>query len=102
MANWYLPSGQKIKSQDEAKKENKTDWGVGPDVAVSLRSDEFRKMFELQRDNDVLVNVGHDDANSPLKKHTMAQTIEVDPQLATGILVVKSKLIKEQAYISKK
>ncbi len=101
MANWYLPSGQKIKSQDEAKKENKNDWGVGPDVAVSLRSDEFRKMFELQRDNDVLVNVGHDDANSPLKKHTIAQTVEVDPQLATGILVVKSKLIREQARSAK-
>ncbi len=103
MANWYLPSGQKIKSQEEAKKENKSDWGVGPDVAMSsLRSDEFRKMFELQRDNDVLVNAGHDDANSPLKKHTIAQTIEVDPQLTTAILVVKSKLIKEQADKSKK
>jgi carboxyl-terminal processing protease len=103
MANWYLPSGQKIKSQEEAKKENKSDWGVGPDVAVpSLRSDEFRKMFELQRDNDVLVNAGHDDANSPLKKHTIAQTVEVDPQLTTAILVVKSKLIREQADKSEK
>ena len=102
MANWYLPSGQKIKSQEEAKKDGKNDWGVGPDVAVSLRSDEFRKMFELQRDNDVLVNVGHDDANSPLKKHTMTQTIEVDPQLATGILVVKSKLAREEADKIKK
>jgi carboxyl-terminal processing protease len=101
MANWYLPSGQKIKSQDEAKKENKNDWGIGPDVAVSLRSDEFRKMFELQRDNDVLVNAGHDDANSPLKKHTIAQTVEVDPQLETGILVIKSKLIREQARSAK-
>ena len=69
---------------------------------MSLRSDEFRKMFELQRDNDVLVNVGHDDANSPLKKHTISQTVEVDPQLATAILVVKSKLIKEQADTGKK
>ena len=52
-------------------------------------------MFEMQRDNDVLVNVGHDDANSPVKKHTIEQTIEVDPQLETGILVIKSKLIRE-------
>jgi carboxyl-terminal processing protease len=102
MASWYLPSGQKIKSQDEAKKENKSDWGVGPDVAVSLRSDEFRKMFEVQRDNDVLVNVGHDDANAPMKKHTMAETVEVDPQLATGILVIKSKLAREEVDKSKK
>jgi carboxyl-terminal processing protease len=102
MANWYLPSGQKIKSQEEAKKEGKNDWGVGPDVAVSLRSDEFRKMSELQRDNDVLVSGGHDDANSPMKKHTITQTVGVDPQLATGILVIKSKLIREQAEESKK
>jgi hypothetical protein len=59
-------------------------------------------MFELQRDNDVLVNAGHDDANSPLKKHTIAQTVEVDPQLTTAILVVKSKLIREQADKSEK
>lgn len=102
MANWYLPSGQKIKSRDEAKKENKNDWGVGPDITVSLPSNEFRKMIELQRENDVLVNVGHDDANSPLKKHTITQTIEVDPQLTTGILVVKSKLIREQAEENRK
>ena len=68
---------------------------------MSLRSDEFRKMSELQRDNDVLVSVGHDDANSPLKKHTITQTVGVDPQLATGILVIKSKLIREQARSEK-
>jgi carboxyl-terminal processing protease len=100
-ANWYLPSGQKIKSQEEAKKEGKNDWGVGADVVVPLRSDEFRKMFELQRDNDVLVNVGHDDANTPLKKHTITETVEYDPQLATALFVVKSKLIKEQEDKSK-
>jgi hypothetical protein len=58
-------------------------------------------MFELQRDNDVLVNAGHDDANAPLKKHTIAQTVEVDPQLMTGILVVKSKLVKEETRSTK-
>jgi hypothetical protein len=37
-----------------------------------------------------------------LKKHTIAQTVEVDPQLETGILVIKSKLIEEQAKENKK
>jgi carboxyl-terminal processing protease len=101
MANWYLPSGQKIKSQEEAKKEGKSDWGVGPGVAVSLRSDEFRKMLEMQRDNDVLVSGGHD-ANSPVKKHTVEQTVEADPQLSTAILVVKSELIQREADAGKK
>jgi carboxyl-terminal processing protease len=102
MSYYHLPSGQRVKSKEEAEKEGTKDWGIGPDVAVELRSDEFRKMFDVQRDNDVLVKAGHDDAVSPLKKHTLEQTVEADPQLATAILVVKSKLIREQARKSKK
>lgn len=97
MANWYLPSGQKIKNQDEAKKEGTSDWGVDPDVAVTLRSDEIRRMFDIQRDNDVLASAGHDETLAPVKRHTIKETIEDDPQLATGILVIKSKLICRQA-----
>jgi carboxyl-terminal processing protease len=97
MANWYLPSGQKIKSQDEAKKEGTSDWGVAPDVEVSLRSDELRRMFDIQRDNDVLASAGHDETLAPVKRHTLKKTIEDDPQLATGLLVIKSKLICRQA-----
>jgi carboxyl-terminal processing protease len=101
MANWYLPSGQKIKSQDEAKKEGASDWGVAPDVTVSLRSDEIRRMFDIQRDNDVLAKAGHDDALAPVKRHTLKETIEDDPQLATGLLVIKSKMIGQQARAEK-
>jgi carboxyl-terminal processing protease len=97
MAYYHLPSGQRVKSKEEAEKEGTQDWGIGPDVAVELRSDELRKMNDIQRDNDVLVKAGHDEAVSPLKKHTLEQTIEADPQLATAILVMKSKLIREEA-----
>jgi carboxyl-terminal processing protease len=97
MASWYLPSGQKIKSQDEAKKDGTTDWGVAPDIGVSLRSDEIRRMFDIQRDNDVLARAGHDNINAPVKRHTLKETVEDDPQLATGLLVIKSKLICRQA-----
>jgi len=96
MAYYHLPSGQRVKSKEDAEKEGTKDWGIGPDVAVELRSDELRKMVDVQRDNDVLVKAGHDDAVSPLKKHTLEQTVKADPQLATAILVVKSKLIREQ------
>jgi len=101
MAYYHLPSGQRVKSKDEAEKEGTKDWGIGPDVAVEMRSDEIRRMFDIQRDNDVLARAGHDSAASPLKKHTLGQTIEVDPQLETAILVIKSKMIKEQAQAAK-
>ncbi len=94
MAYYYLPSGQRVKSQDEVKKQDGEDWGVGPDIEVKLRSDEVKKMFDVQRDNDVLVKADHDNETAPLKKHAAEETLSADPQLAVGLLVVRSKLIQ--------
>jgi carboxyl-terminal processing protease len=101
MAYYHLPSGQRVKSREEAEKGNTQDWGVGPDVAVELRSDELRRMFDVQRDNEVLFKAGHNADAGPLKRHSLGQTIEADQQLATAILVIKSKLIREQVRTAK-
>ncbi len=58
-------------------------------------------MVDVQRDNDVLVKASHDNARSELKKHTIEETLAADPQLAVGLLVVKSKLIETQYSKSK-
>jgi hypothetical protein len=50
----------------------------------------------------VLVKAGHKNGVSPVKRHTLEQTIEVDPQLDTGILIIKTKLILEQARTAAK
>ncbi len=97
MAYYYLPSGQRVKSRDEVRKQGGEDWGVGPNIEVELRSDEIKKMFDVQRDNDVLVRAGHDKDAAPLKKHAVDEILSADPQLAVGILVVKSKLIQDLA-----
>jgi carboxyl-terminal processing protease len=92
MAYYQLPSGQRVKSKEEAEKDKTNEWGIAPNVAVELRSDEIRRIFDIQRDNDVLVKAGHDKA-VPVKKHTLEETIGADPQLETGIMVIKSKLV---------
>jgi carboxyl-terminal processing protease len=102
MAYYHLPSGQRVKSKNEAEKENTKDWGIGPGITVEMRSDELRGMFDVQRDNDVLVRAGHDNAAAPLKKHTLKESVDADPQLATAILVIKSKLIREQAHVARR
>jgi hypothetical protein len=79
------------------KKEGKDDWGVGPNIEVKLRSDEMKKMFDVERDNDVLVRAGHNNEAVPLKKHTVEESLSADPQLAIGLLVVKSKLIQAES-----
>ena len=97
MAYYHLPSGQRVESRDAMKKEDRTDWGVGPDIEIKLRSDEIRKMIDMQRDNDVLGQANGDDSSKPLKKYMLEETIAADPQLEVGILVAKSKLIEMQS-----
>ena len=95
MAYYHLPSGQRVESQDAMKKRGRKDWGVGSDIKIKLRSDELKKAVDVQRDNAVLVKADHDSGIAPLKKHTAEETLTADPQLAAGVLVIKSKLIQE-------
>jgi carboxyl-terminal processing protease len=107
MAYYHLPSGQKVESAEAMKKRGRKDWGVGPNIEIELRSDELRKKFDAQRDNDVLaqplrgaglVKADRDKEVAPLKKLTVEQTISADPQLAIGVLIVKTKLIEKSKY----
>ena len=94
MAYYHLPSNQRVKNRYVLEKEGRKDWGITPDVEIKLYINELRKMLEAQRENDVLAKAGHDETNAPLKRHTLKKTLEADPQLALGILVVKSKMIQ--------
>ena len=82
--------------QGKMEKLNRKDWGVAPNIEVELRSDELKKMIEVQRNNDVLVKANHDDTNDDFKKHTIEETLAADPQLAVGLLIVQSKLIQDE------
>ena len=97
MAYYHLPSGQRVKSREAVEKEGGKDWGVGPNVEVELDSNELRAMIEVQRDNDVLVQAARDEHGDSYKKRTLEETLEADPQLAVGLLVVKARLIEADA-----
>ena len=96
MAYYHLPSNQRVESKEAVKEQGRNDWGVGPDVEIDLRSDELRKLFEVQRSNDVLVRADHNDGDEAVQKHTIEETLTSDPQLAVGLLVVRSKLLQDQ------
>lgn len=91
-AYYYLPSGHKIKNRNTHESMNYGDWGVLPDVIVELRSDELRKMTKVQRANESASKDHYSDA-SDVRSFSVRETIDADPQLATGILVLKSKMI---------
>lgn len=94
MAYYYLPSGQRVESQDAMKKQGRTDWGVGPNIEVDLTSEELRKMLNVQRDNDVLVQADRSNSGHEVKKYNIEETLAADPQLAVAVLAVKTKLIQ--------
>ena len=97
MAYYHLPSGQRVKSRDEVEKEGRKDWGVGPDVEVSLTSEELRAMLDVQRDNDVLVQARREEGQASVDKHTTEETLQADPQLSVALLVTRTKLIETGA-----
>ena len=92
-AYYHLPSGQPVKNRYVAEREGRKDWGIQPDVEVALRPDEEDHMFKLQRANEVLTSAEHD-PNEPPQRYTLEETIQADPQLAVGMLVIKSQLIR--------
>jgi hypothetical protein len=91
MAYYHLPSGQKVESRDTMEKLGRDDWGIGPNIEIKLRHDEVKELNEVQWDNLVLAKVGHDNGAVPLKKHSVKEVLAADPQLAVGILVIKTK-----------
>ena len=96
MAYYHLPSGQRVENQDAMKKSGRDDWGVAPNIELTLRTDERRKKYDIQKANEILVKADHDSVGSPVERHTIEETLANDPQLAVALLVVKTKLIQAQ------
>ncbi len=101
MAYYHLPSGQKVESREDTEKQNRKDWGVGPDIVVELIADEIKTMAEVQKDNEVLVKADHDSQTAPLNKHTAEHTLTSDPQLNVALLVAKTKLLEQNRVVAK-
>ncbi len=93
VAYYHLPSDQRVKNRYQIEKLGRKDWGIAPDVEVNLLSNEMKKMIDIQRDNDILFRGDHVENADETKRHALAEAIEADPQLATAIMVVRSKLL---------
>ncbi len=104
IAYYLLPSGQRVKSREEvegsrkvgSQRQGTADWGVGPNVEIDLTNDELKKMLDVQRDNEVLVQADRSDGRTSPARHTIEESLAADPQLAVGLLIVKTKLTQER------
>jgi len=95
IAYYHLPSNQRVENRYQMKKEDRKDWGIAPDVEVKIRSNEIKEMIDIQRHNDVLARTDHEVNGGVTERHALAETLQADPQLSIGLLVVQSKLTAE-------
>lgn len=93
IAYYHLPSNQPVKNRYQMEKIGSEDWGIAPDVPVKLKSNEIQAMLDIQRDNDVLFRTDHEENGGELKRHTLQETLQTDPQLSIGLLIVQGKLM---------
>ncbi|MHC5137615.1 MAG: hypothetical protein ACYSN7_03575, partial [Planctomycetota bacterium] len=53
---------------------------------------EIKEMIDIQRQNDVLARTDHEVNGGEMKRHAIMETLQADPQLSIGLLVLQSKL----------
>jgi C-terminal peptidase prc len=92
IAYYHLPSNQRVQNRYQVIKEGRKDWGIAPDVEVELRTNEIKEMVDIQRNNDVLARTDHEANGGSMKRHAIRETLQADPQLSIGLLVLQSKL----------
>ena len=91
MAYYRLPSGQTVESMEIAKKAHIDNWGIMPDIEVKLNIEEHKKLVNVQKSNEALRgNSKHVSSNT--RDYSSQDTIDADPQLAIGLLVLKGKI----------
>lgn len=92
-AYYHLPSGQRVESRDLARKSSGKNWGISPNVNVELRSNELQEIADIQKANELVETVGQEDIFG-MNRNSSRETVDADPQLAIGLLVLKSKMIQ--------
>jgi len=92
-AHYHLPSEQRVRNRYVMEKVGSKDWGIAPDVKIKLTGSEMQKMIDTRRDNETLARAGTNN-KADSKRHTAEETINSDPQVAVGLLVLKTKMIQ--------
>ncbi|MHC4950186.1 MAG: S41 family peptidase [Planctomycetota bacterium] len=95
IAYYHLPSDQQVKNRYQMEKLGRDDWGIAPDVEVEMLSNEMKEMIDIQRSNDVLARTDHETNGGSTNRHTLQETLQADPQLSIGLLVLRSKLVAQ-------
>jgi len=92
-AHYHLPSEQRVMNRYIMEKIGSKNWGIAADVKIKLTGSEIQKMIDVRRDNETLARAGTNN-KADSKRHSAKETIGADPQIAVGLLVLKTKMIQ--------
>ncbi len=84
-AYYYLPSGRLLHGHN-----GREEWGIAPDVEVRMTPKQIKRWLEVRQKTDLLQDVDPDQLRSDL-----ARQYEADLQLATAVLLLKLKQLRE-------
>ena len=83
-AYYYLPSGRCLHRKNGDK-----EWGVDPDVSVSITPRQTKRWLDIRRKTDIL-----SDADAAHLKAEMSEQLDADVQLKTAIVMLKLKQLQ--------
>jgi len=84
-AYYYLPSGRLLHKRNGEK-----DWGVDPDVEVSITPKQMRRWLDVRRKTDLLTEAEPEELNEDLAKQ-----YDADLQLNTAVLLLKLRQMRQ-------
>jgi len=102
MAYYRLPSGQRVEIAKSVKGTSIRNEGIVPNVVVQLNSKEHKELAHVQKANEALRNNSRNHVSDHIKFYSSQDTINADPQLAIGLLVLKSKMAQVNHIIALK
>lgn len=85
-SHYYLPNGECIHKEDGAE-----NWGVQPDVTVSMTNEQMLKANKIRSEQDILRDI-EAPTTQPLATADKKTVLDVDPQLSTAVLLLRLQL----------
>ena len=93
--HYQLPNGRIIH-----RKPGATQWGIDPDLKVTMTDQQVVDLLEFRQDLDVL----RDNEHIPDEDHLTADDIlerGLDPQLEAALLVIKTRLLADRLALAR-
>lgn len=92
---YVLPKGKIIHRKDDS-----TEWGIQPDLEVTMTNKEVADWLEARRDADVLIAKEDQNPDKPQVDPNNILKDGLDPQLEAAVLLLKAKLVASKVELA--